>query len=206
MHTFNVPTFHTGNGAPVGTLIGVTYDISLRTYGNSSQANTSFAESLTLQLNRLESNLIVVPPGGADTLLVDTDQRDPGANPLIPSQTVLTVNDSNLGGTDERSFFFNQTDTETLTVPPNAGTLLTLATGAGTLAWNLNGVSTYSTAKSGGNLSADVDEFADFTLTVTYIYNEIPTGVPEASTWVAMAPLAAFGAWAMRRRMVAARA
>lgn len=184
--TFSVPQFDTLGGAR--TLISVAYDLVVLEDGAANMNSPTAAGDYSVQF--LGQYRLVRP----DAAFLNTGFVNG------------TSGDVFLGLGEEWDGFL--TDTDGASGSSSLGTLLDmLDNGPATFQpWEVRGGSTTLTGTpSGQSISATFAGLVDSELTVTYTYVENSTEVPEAGTWMAMAPLAALGVWSIRRRAKAAK-
>jgi hypothetical protein len=200
MSGFQVPGFHVSNNPALlgATLTGVTYDLQFRNYADLTVVNTG-QTSLTVTQLSIDAALRTTLPGTAVNFQNDNDWTDPNADPdLLTSFVLPNQNDFYTTSFDEND---TANGSSLLLSLANRNLLHAAVTVSGNVAWPIQGRSSVVTASGGSSLDTSITPLGDYSLVVTYFYDPPSGEVPEASTWMAMAPLAALGVWQVRRRM-----
>lgn len=204
MNGFLVPGFHvSNNGALAGaTLTSVRYDLYLTvrdTAGpglnvNVRLENTTGSPQIVQQL-LVTGTLYLDVPGiaGPPELQLNGVWEDP--------QTVGILSRS-MTGFEVVNQDFSVNAQSVNNISTDAG-LFAAVSVPGSVAWDVYGESFSTLSQSGSGIQVNISPVGDYSLVVTYTYDLPSNEVPEASTWVALAPLAAFGVWSVRRRMQA---
>ena len=181
-YDFTIPEFNTLGGSRILTLVEWRFDV--REYGPWTLSVTSGDggdASISFQARYRVRN-----PD-----LVNT------TTPVLSDVDFVTIPPTGNGTFDQSTFATGSSSAAAFLDLLNDG-----LPGTDTL-WRSEGGSTTFSSIPTGTVAANFPALIDLSLEVKYHYIENNV-VPEASTYVAMMPLAAFGVWAVRRRRAAA--
>ena len=183
----------------LGTLVSVSYEVSASVFGRAR--GESLDDSPATVTLSLQANVSLTPPAAGPVATAI-----PAAVHILNATAFDGLADfGGTSGVDISGLVGSDTDSASSAL---AALLLAVTDpngitgGLDTVNWTAAALGS-SIGTGAGNLSTIFNTQADADIKVTYFYNT--PDVPEASTWVALTPVVAFGVWTVRRRMRAAK-